>query len=82
MSFLKQEYCNECGSQIDIHYNNPIKIFTINNGQLIKNDNEGASYLEFLCSQDLEHDVGRNEKLINWTKEVEYKFYQESKYND
>ena len=82
MAFLVKEYCNNCGAQINIHYIGPPKIFIIENGQLIRNDNNDTFSLEFLCSENSEHNIGERKDLINWIQSVEYVFQQEKKYDE
>lgn len=86
MKFLEQKFCEQCGASIDVHYIIPTKIFKIEDGNLVRDDNndafKGGPFLVFLCSEDTTHEIGDNKELNEWFNEVEDKFYEEKKYDD
>jgi len=75
---IKQFNCDICGSEIDLHYITPTKIFRVNEeGKLVRDDNnEDTPNVEFLCSEDLEHDFEPTQKYLDWSSEIEREFYK------
>lgn len=76
---MGQKFCKECGAEIEVHYITPEKIYSVNeNGKLERADNNDAfcpngdlPYIEFKCSEDLEHDIGEGE-LSQWMETIEF----------
>ena len=78
---LKPWYCNECGAEVDLHYITLTKIFTINEkGKLERDDNNDAimngPYVDFFCSEDLEHKIKETKKFDDWAEKIESEFYE------
>jgi len=77
----ERKYCGECGEEILIAYVTPEKVFRIDDtGHFVREDNNDAfcpdgdsPTVEFICSNDREHDIGE-EKLLDWMLTVEESF--------
>jgi len=79
---LKNQHCAECGAEIVFQYIKPSKSFRISNGQIIRDDawtgkRYDDPYFHYICSEDSEHDIDPDDKLIEWMGDLEYKFKKE-----
>ena len=80
---LENKKCPECGGDIVIQYITPTKSYRIENGKFVRDDawiGEGYddSYLCFICSQDMAHEIEPYDDLINgWMIQTEEKFIKE-----
>lgn len=76
---IKPESCKECGAEILMHYITPEKVYEITeDGKFERADNNDAfcpqgdsPYIDFKCSEDLEHDIGED-KLLEWMDTIEF----------
>jgi len=80
---MKKMLCRECGKEIGIDWVHPTKSFLVTDeGRFERNDNNlsDASYLEFYCTNDREHDIGIKE-VMDWEIEVEDEFKKQGMYD-
>ena len=72
---MEKRYCDECGAEISIHYITPEKVFRIDvDGEFVRDDNNiigDSPVIEFKCSDDTEHDIGKQNKR-QWMEDVEF----------
>jgi len=72
---MEKRYCDECGAEISIHYITPKKVFRIDEeGEFVRDDNNiigDSPVIEFKCSNDTEHDIGKQNKK-QWMEDVEF----------
>ncbi len=76
---MEQKFCKECGAEISVHYITTEKIYRITeDGKFERDDNNdafspggGFPYVEFKCSEDLEHDIGEDIEFGQWMDAVE-----------
>jgi hypothetical protein len=73
---LATKKCKECGADVAVDYIKPCMSFRIQDGQVIRDDNNDAwepkgdsPYVLPYCSEDREHDIGDIE--IEWLDEAE-----------
>ncbi len=81
---MKKKYCAECGNEIIFKYETPTKSFRINDGCLIRDDNNltDSSELAPYCSYNKEHTVEPQDDLEfwKWVDEVEFYFKEKDLY--
>lgn len=81
----KEFYCSECGAEIIFMYETPSKSFHIENGTLIRDDNNLMDNPELTpyCSNDKEHTIEPeidSMEFWRWTNEVEMYFIENNLY--
>lgn len=82
---MKNKYtCAECGNKIIFDYETPTKSFRIENGSLIRDDNNLVDHPELIpyCSYDKEHTIEAQDDLgfYKWIDEVEFYFEENGLY--
>ena len=81
--FVETKFCSECGAPIDLHFVRPTKVFAIKDGEIVRYDNNPVDqHMEYHCSNNIEHDIKADAKLLKWCDEVEDIFFEEEKDDD
>lgn len=72
---MGQKFCKECGAEILVHYTTTEKVYRVTeNGKIERLDNNDAFFpggIDFKCSEDSEHDIGKDE-LSQWMEVMEF----------
>lgn len=82
---MKNKYtCAECGNEIIFIYETPSRVFSIEDGELVRDDNNMTDNADFIpyCSFDKEHTIypGNDMEFWNWINEVEFYFKEKGLY--
>jgi len=75
---MKNKYtCADCGNEIIFIYETPSKAFSIEDGKLVRNDNNLIDNPELIpyCSYDKEHVIEPQDNVAFWTWIDEVEFY-------
>lgn len=76
--YLVSGHCPECGAEIYVEYIRPTFVYSINSekGMFVDESNliDNENYLNFICSEDREHDL-ESPELDRWKDYVQTRFY-------
>ena len=82
---IESRTCPECGGEIIFTYETPTKTYSIEDGDLVRADNNMSDDSVFIarCSNDTEHDLagpGEDVDFWTWVDSVEMYFYERGIY--